>query len=82
MCNREYPQLLGGDHVCDPVGEAGDRELADRQADRHAGNSDPSIGPRRKVLDGPVDRCEERQPQTRPLSLVPECGFFELSRRL
>jgi len=27
--NREDPQLLGGDQVCDPVGEAGDRELAD-----------------------------------------------------
>lgn len=79
--NREYPHLLGGNHVGDPVGKAGDSELADQQADRHTRNSDPSIGPRRKLLDGPVDRCEERQPETRPLGLSPECGLLKLSRR-
>ena len=78
MRNREDPQLLRCDQIRDAVGEARDGELADREAGRHAGNRDSGVRPGRKLLDGPVNCSEERESETRSLSLVPECGLLQL----
>ena len=78
MSNREDAQLLGRDQVRDAVGETGNWELADQEV---AGT--PGIGipePGRKMRDGPVNCREERQPQSEPLSLVPERGLLKLGR--
>lgn len=77
VSNGKDSQLLCVDQERDAVGEAGDRQLADREAGRHSWNLGAGVWPGHKVLYGPVDCREEGQPQTRPLSLIPERSLLE-----
>ena len=77
MSHRENPQFPGCDHVRDAVGEADDWHLAHLEVRGHTGNQRSSVRPGGEVVDGPVDGLEEGQPQTGPLSLVPQRCCFE-----